>query len=382
MAGDRRGGTRLAAATAPGGTPIVTTAELRRLIAAVQTNCHVADARHAGDLPLCIYLLQLREFYRWEQRLDFGAELPRAAVGAWIAEREALWDGLAERDIDALPCATGEVDAFDTAAVNRALAGSGWHYGAGLVGPGRPLFFVAERAGAGRVEIDGETIQVETCGRELARGLHSPPAVLAEGPTIVLRRAALARWLWERFEAHGLRPRGGPFAELARECGLADGADFNAALPQLLDELSPVLLLHEVGELRAGRTLGPAWGELRMTLAGDRRTELRLRALRDHLADCGTTLPALIDADAPARLHFWFSGYEGHREALFPRLPRAYAAWRDGDGGRALRLAAAAGRSHFEALAGELLTLHAREGQHCAAAVAARLNHPSAICMV
>ena len=87
--------------------------------------------------------------------------------------------------------------------------------------------------------------------------------------------------------------------------------------------------------------------DARAVEAADRglRHHLGGGALRDHLADCGTTLPALVDADAPARLHFWFSGYEGHREALFPRLPRAYAAWRDGDGGRALRLAAAAGRT-------------------------------------
>jgi hypothetical protein len=348
-----------------------------RLVAAVQANCHVADARHAGDLPLCIYLLQLREFYRWERGLPFGAELPRAEVGAWIAEREGLWDRLGEREIAALPCAGGDVDAFDVDAVNRSLHGAGWRYGAGLTGPGRPVFFVAELVGAGPVEIDGEQVEVEVCGRELARGLYAPLAVLAQGPKIVLRRAALARWLWEHFEGHGMRPGSGPFAELARAYGLADSAGFNAALPSLLDELSPVLLLHEVGELRAGRSLDPAWGEMRMAQAGDRRTELRLRALRDLLADLGTTLPALLDADVPARLHFWFAGYEGYREAMFPGLPRAYAAWRAGDGGRALRQAAEAGLAHFQALAAELLALAAREGE----AVARRLDHPSIICL-
>lgn len=352
---------------------------LRRLVDTVQTNCDIADARSAGEMPLCIYLLQLREFYRWERDLPFGAALPRARLGTWIAEREAAWEALAGREIAVLPCAGGEVDAFDVDAVNRTLAASGWHYGAGMAGPGRPIFFVAEAVATGPAEIDGERVEVAVCGREFARSLVSPPALLTAGGTIVLRRAALARALWERFEAHGLHPGHGPFAALAAERGLGDAADFNAALARLLDELSPVLLLHEVGERRAGRTLGPRWSELRLALADDRRAELRLRALRDLLADLGTTLPALLADGAPLPLHFWFSGFEGHREALLPGLPRAYAAWRDGDGGRALRRTAAAARAHFEALAAELLALYASEGD--AAAVARRLDQPAAICL-
>ena len=40
----------------------LTPAERARLVDAVQTNCHIADARGAADLSLCIYLLQMREF--------------------------------------------------------------------------------------------------------------------------------------------------------------------------------------------------------------------------------------------------------------------------------------------------------------------------------
>ena len=39
------------------------------LLEAVQTNCHIADARHAQDLSLCTFLLQMREFHRWERGL-------------------------------------------------------------------------------------------------------------------------------------------------------------------------------------------------------------------------------------------------------------------------------------------------------------------------
>ena len=39
----------------------MTPAALGSLVRAVQTNCHIADARGAADLTLCIYLLQMRE---------------------------------------------------------------------------------------------------------------------------------------------------------------------------------------------------------------------------------------------------------------------------------------------------------------------------------
>lgn len=37
-----------------------------QLVQSVQRNCHVADARHAREMTLCNYLLEMREFYRWE----------------------------------------------------------------------------------------------------------------------------------------------------------------------------------------------------------------------------------------------------------------------------------------------------------------------------
>ena len=41
------------------------------LIETVQHNCHLSDAHHARDYSLCIYLLKMREFYRWEETLPF-----------------------------------------------------------------------------------------------------------------------------------------------------------------------------------------------------------------------------------------------------------------------------------------------------------------------
>ena len=87
----------------------------RALVRAVQSNCNIADARHAADLSLCIYLLQMREFYRWEQGLGFNAPLDRDAIGQWLAQREALWGELEARPFEALPFGGDHFDQPQTA---------------------------------------------------------------------------------------------------------------------------------------------------------------------------------------------------------------------------------------------------------------------------
>ncbi|MDP1900605.1 MAG: hypothetical protein Q8K96_09145 [Rubrivivax sp.] len=241
-----------------------------RLVQAVQTNCHIADARHAADMPLCTYLLQMREFFRWERGLAWGATLGREQLGHWIAEREALWSALEVQAFATLPGAApgGGLDPFDVAAVNEQLRPSGLLYGAGLVGAARPVFFLAERHGEGRR--DG--VHVVSAGRELARGLLAPPAALGragEQPLIVLRRESLARWCWEKYEAFSLRRTPGTaFHAVVQAYGLDD--DFAAALPRCVDEQTETLVLHELGEHRAGRGvpgLTPAAGPWRRAAA-------------------------------------------------------------------------------------------------------------------
>ncbi len=349
------------------------------LVDAVQTNCHIADARHAADLSLCIYLLQMRELYRWEQRLPFGAELDRSAVGSWLASREAQWSRLDGCACVGLPIDGREFDPLDVQGVNAVLAPLGLIYGAGLAEAHRPTYFLA--ALEHQVPRD-DGLWLAVCGREFARALSAPAAALAGGTTILLRRESLARWLWEKFEAFSLRRADGPMKALLAEYGLDGRDDFVAALPRLADDLADVLVLHEVGEHRAGLWLGPGWAAMRLAL-DDRRTDLRVRAVRDHLADLEVTLPALVREGRSAALHFWFANYEGWREQMFPALTDAYRAWcHGGDGGRALLDAAAAGAQHFRALAAQLLSLHERLGPGAAPQIENLLAAPQAVCDV
>ena len=348
-------------------------ARLDRLIDAVQVNCHIADARHATELTLCIYLLQMRELYRWEQGIALGTPLERAAVSEWLARREALWSELEGEPWRPIEIDGEAFDPFDTSAVNARLAPHDLYYGAGLAGPGRPGFFLAALESAG----SREGAELRVCGCEHARGLFAPPAVLA-GDEIVVRRESLARWLWEKFEAFSLKRADGPFKAVAEAYALDRG--FADALPRMLDDLGETLILHELGEHRAAAWLEPGWAEMRLALTR-RRAELLVRAVRDLVADCSVTLPALLDSGAATAIHFWFAGYDGLRRELFPGLVKAYRVWCAGDaGGAALRDAAARGEAHFRTLALEVLALHARLGERAEAQIEQRLGKSDAAC--
>lgn len=344
--------------------------ERAALVTAVQRNCDIADARHGGELPMCVYLLQMRELYRWETQLPPGAAPPRAELGDWIAQRERHWDGLASAPYLGLPV-EGGLDPFDVDAADRALAPLGLVYSAGRLASGRPIFVLAERLRAG----PQAGLQVQVAGREFARGLAAPPGAL-HGDTVVLRRDALLRWLWQQFEAIAMRP-GSPLAEALAACGHRPGGDPAPAIERLADEQLDVVLLHEIGEHAAGRRLGAGWDALRSATGRDRRIEPRLRALRDHLADTLVTLPGLLARPSPEALHFWFAMLDGVRLEMFPALPSGYAAWRGGDGGKALQSLIVSGRRHWTRLAAELVAAFEHGG---AGEAAARLLDPSARC--
>lgn len=352
---------------------------LRALTAAVQRNCDIADARHAADLPLCTYLLQMRDYYRWCRGLRLGVSLPRDDIGRWIAEREAHWQDVEEQELQTLPMAgfAHGLDPFDVASINTRLQPLGLVYGAGLVGQDRPVFFLGHLFDS--TTRDG--LQVLSAGQELARGLLAPPAVLAPygaRQAVLLRRESLARWGWEKLEAFSLRPCDGSALHAAVHAYRLH-LDFDAALPRWLAEQGEMVVLHELGEHQAGQQLGPAWAAMRVALP-TRRADLFARAVRDHMADLAVTLPTLLQRGADASLHVWFASFDGTREALFPSLKSAYQAWRRGDGGAALQQAARTGHRHFSALAQAALALHLQHGEAAGARIEALLSAPAAVC--
>ena len=54
---------------------------MRETIQAIQRNCDIADALYAGDDTLCIYLLKMRDLYRWTVDIPIGQPVEREALG-------------------------------------------------------------------------------------------------------------------------------------------------------------------------------------------------------------------------------------------------------------------------------------------------------------
>lgn len=323
------------------------------LLCAVQKNCNIADALHAGDYTLCVYLLKMREYFRWEKGYSFSTPLPSAAVGLWLKEREQLWEGLEDETFSPLPVADAEHDPFDTDTLNTRLNPHGLVYSAGYGSYGRPHFFLA-RLEQHRVEQD---FTVLITADEFARDLAAPPAMTL-GNNIFIRRESLRRMLWEKVEEWRWNQ---PDNAMGRAMACYDfGNDDDTALAQMTEDQIPVLLLHEIGEVMAGNLFGERW-EVMLADLPRSRTELALRSVRDHLADSLSTLPSLLESAQPSTLHFFFATLTPLRKALAPQLLLAYDAWFKTQSLDALRDYTAHAQTHWAELGQHILRLQSQD---------------------
>ena len=184
----------------------------------------------------------------------------------------------------------------------------------------------------------------------VARDLTALPAAL-QGGTVIVRREALRQWLWEKAEAWSIKKTAGAFARALRHYGHAD--DPHGALERMTDAETASLILHERGEHAASRLLGTGW-EDRLVCSKKRRAEILMRAVRDNLADCLVTLPALIEREAWPSLWFWFANFDGMRRELWPEMA-AFDFTKLGAGNTALQETVQRGAAHWEAVARRLL---------------------------
>lgn len=338
------------------------------LIAAVQRNCHIADARHAGDYTLCVYLLKMREFYRWEKGIGFQQVLTSDDVGDWLTRREAVWDELDAADFTPLPVSGGgEHDPFDSAAINSDINAEGMVYSAGYGRRSRPLFFLAELEQ--KIEQDGYTILV--AGRELARDVEAPPA-MNQGQQVFVRRESLRRMLWEKVEEWRWS---GSDTPLGRAIACYDfDTDVDAALDAMAAAETGMIVAHEIGEVKAGRRLGDAaWQQMLFALPPS-HADIMLRAVRDHLADSLHTIPELLAQDNPALIHFYFGNLTAMRKKLAPQLAEAYQHWHATGNLQKFADWAEQGREHWAQVGGAALTLFQQQGTAALAEIEAMID--------
>jgi hypothetical protein len=141
------------------------------------------------------------------------------------------------------------------------------------------------------------------------------------GRTIFVRRESVRRYLWETFEVWQWRRQSPAMARAL--AGYDFIADTVGALARMCENERESMILHELGAAQAGALLGTAWAEM-LAHVGRPRAENEARAVRDLLADCLSTLPALIArANLPA-LHFHFATFDAQRRERFPQALEAY----------------------------------------------------------
>lgn len=325
------------------------------LIATVQRNCHIADARHAGDYTLCVYLLKMREFYRWEQGISFRQVLTSDDVGEWLVGREALWNALDGEDYAAVPCDGVAHDPFDNAQINQAINPHGLVYSAGYGRRCRPLFFLAELEQT--IQQDGCTIFV--AGRELARDLEAPPA-MSQGQQVFIRRESLQRMLWEKVEEWRWNPIDSPLGRAIAHYPF--DADREAALASMATAETAMAVAHEIGEVKAGQLLGGStWQHMLFGLPPS-HADIMLRAVRDLLADCLHTLPVLLERGNPASIHFFAGNLSAMRKQLAPKLLAAYQHWHETGSTAPLADYAAWGAEHWAKVGQAALAQFASNG--------------------
>jgi hypothetical protein len=322
----------------------------------VQHNCHIADAQFAGDYTLCVYLLKMREYYRWEMGHGYDENLPSESVGEWLKSREALWEDLEEAEYRNIVTGTDTIDPFETEEVNRYLNPKGLIYSGGLGCKCRPHFFLGEL----EREEQQPDYHLLVAGKELARDLTAPPA-MSLGKTIFIRRESLRRMLWEKLEESHWDKGETPMRRAI--AAYPFNSDLELALDQMTQDMMEQLILHEIGEVRAGKTLGEAWEEL-LAILPRSRIEILLRAVRDNYADSLSTLPGLLEGDAdPQHIHFYMANLNGMRKQLSPSLVAAYQDWLENGSRESLKRVTRQGQEHWERLAHMALDSYQNGGE-------------------
>ena len=304
---------------------------------------------------MCTYLLKMREFFRWEQGLGIQASLPKEALGDWLEARELLWESVEGNEYAVLQIDDREYDPFDVQGMNRALESRGLVYSAGLVTGARANFFLGALLGR---ETADESFVLHLSGKEYARCLSAPPAMSAE-KDVFLRREALSRYLWEKYETWNWNRLDNA---LGRAFACYDFAsDAESALAQMADVEMAAAREHELGEYQASCLLGPGWNEMMLDLSPS-PAELMARAVKDHVADALRTLPRLLEEQNPAPLHFYMGNLSGMRRHLYPELCAAYDGWLEGNDLAPMRDVVSGSADRWIVLARDMLAVHARLG--------------------
>lgn len=338
---------------------------IQLMINSVQQNCHISDARHASDYTLCIYLLKMREFYRWEKQLALADTIDADEMGSWLTAREALWDSIQHDEFAPLNIDEQEFNCFDTENINKALLAQGYVYSAGYGLKSKAIFFLAE--------LDQHIIQhdynIYISGKELARDLAAPVA-MSQHNNIYVRRESLQRMIWEKTVEWGWHQNKNAMFKAMNYYDFSKQPA--AALEAMTNKELNSVILHEIGEIKSANKL-KKWHQLIVDIPRS-QAEIMARAIKDLISDSISTLPTLINNQDDASLHFYFANFTHMRKELSPSLMTAYQCWdKNGDYEKLLSASNQCAEHWFD-IAYDILDLYNHHGSQCITQVEALVN--------
>lgn len=340
--------------------------EQAQLVEQVQFNCDISDANHAGNYTLCIYLLKMREYFRWIHALDFEQPLDSERMSQWLREKEDIWDKVVDTDFKPINYQENEFDPFDSTAINAQIESSNLFYHAGIGQKAAQHFFIADLAD----QYHHEDIQISITAKEHARDLTAPPAI-STTEEIIVRQESLKRMCWERYQEWHWSNLQNPMGTALSYYPFADSIP--EALQLMVETEQDTLIHHELGEMQITRQWGEQWTAMMPGLLGS-KAELLARAVRDHLADCLVTIPRLLEIHNPASIHFYFANLTPIRKDLFPSALQAYRHWVDTSKPRDLEKLSARAALHWEKTLQSILAIHRSNPENPAAEIVAMIE--------
>ncbi len=285
----------------------------------VQYNCNIADAKHAGNFTMCVYLMKMHEYCRWDKGYVCTDTMSKEEVGEWVTHRELLWSSLEQKSFKPIQIDDQLFDPFDTEAINDSLRSRGMVYSGGIGVRRVPHFFLAKFD----EQRSYDDCQIVISSEECARDLGSPPAMTLDNK-IFIRKESIRRMLWEKVQEwqwHKIENAA------SRAFSFYDfKSDVNVALDQMTEVELPSIILHEQGEVKAGRILGEQWKQL-LVGTTSMRLELMLRTVKDFYADSISTLPVLFSENKVASIHFYAANMNPVRKQVCPSFLNSYQQW-------------------------------------------------------
>lgn len=289
----------------------------------IKDNCNVSDSQFWGYLSLCNMLLRLRELYFHENKVLPWEKVDKIEIGEWITNRENLWEKLEEESLKKIKIGEHEFDPFDLENINSILEPHGYIYGGGYGLLKKPNFFLGKLKEKGNFHnLNIYYIQDEIC-HDL-----TPNIAMHQNGSLYIRLDIFKSYLFQKFmelkkEFHtDVLEKGFNFYNIDPSGNLENP---NEKFSELVKELLPILVYHEIGE---GEEIPGEDQEtwLQMLRDADHKiTEIRLRAIKDVLADNSDsgTLKYIIESKNKGQLYFHLALIDESRKYVFPEVHKA-----------------------------------------------------------